>query len=66
MTIQEMQAELRRVNLEVLYEILQKWSSEETEAVGNDKWCEGFTAGQNHAKQLVKELLENTNQTIKL
>lgn len=64
MTIQELNAELRRVNLEVLYETLQKWSGEETEAMYNDKWCEGFIAGQNHAKQFVKELLENTNQTI--
>lgn len=64
MTIQEINAELRRVNLEVLVETLTKWSADKTEAVYNDRWCEGFTAGENHAKELIKDLLENINQTI--
>lgn len=64
MTVQELNAELRRINLEVLFETLTKWSAEETEEVYSDRWCEGFAAGQNHAKEFIKNLLENVNQTI--
>ena len=62
MTVQELNAELRQIRLEAFIETLTGWSVEESEEVCNDRWCEGFTAGQNHAKQLIKELLENLYQ----
>lgn len=60
MTIQELNAELRRVNLECLVEALTKWSDEETEIMfRGDKWSEGYAEGQNNAKKLIKDLLKN-------
>lgn len=64
MTVQEFKAELRKIRLEAFIKALTEWSAEESEEVCNDRWCEGFTAGQNHAKQLIKDLLENLQQTI--
>ena len=63
MTTQELNAELRRVRLEALIESLTVWAAEETEPVYEDEWCEGFAAGYNNAKGLIKDLLENLSST---
>lgn len=59
MTAQELNAELRTIRLECLIEALTKWASEETEPACEDSWCDGFATGNNHAKEFVKDLLEN-------
>jgi hypothetical protein len=64
MTVQELNAELRRVRLETLIESLTEWAAEETNPVCGDRWCEGFAAGHNSAKGLIKDLLENLSSTI--
>lgn len=58
MTVQELNSELRRIKLECLVETLTEWSAEESEEMYDDRWCEGFIAGQNQAKKLIKDLLE--------
>jgi hypothetical protein len=62
MTLQELNAELRRVNMEVLVKTLTQWSDEETEPmIRGDRWCEGYAVGYNQARQLIKDLIENSN-----
>lgn len=58
MTLQELNAELRRNRLETLVETLTEWSAEETTSVAETDWCDGFAAGNNSAKKLIKDLLE--------
>lgn len=58
MTVQELNAELRRIRLEALVESLTEWATEETEPAHEGDWCEGFAAGNNSAKKLIKDLLE--------
>ena len=65
MTIQELNAELRRANLECLVEALTKWSDEETENMSPGyKWCDGYVEGQNDAKKLIKDLLKNLQTSL--
>ena len=64
MTQQELNAEWRRQRLEILVETLTEWSAKETTLAAKTDWCDGFAAGNNSAKELIKGLLAILQQQI--
>lgn len=64
MTLKELNAEWKRQRLEILVETLKEWSAKETTSAAETDWCDGFAAGNNSAKELIKGLLEILQQQI--
>lgn len=64
MTQQELNAEWRIQRLEILVETLKEWSAKETTLAAETDWCDGFVAGNNSAKELIKGLLAILQQQI--
>ena len=49
---------IREIAIEAMIETLINWSNSEQESVSEDPWCIGYTSGQDHAKKLVKDIIE--------